>query len=383
MAQTTRPGLIVIHFGEIWLKGENRKMFIKTLERNIGSSLKGESYSELENDRDRLLLHLDKKSNSDHIKARLSKVFGISWIASTMSVKSDMKSIVAGVVKASKGRPVRVEAHRASKSTDFTSYDIVSNLIKLAGKSKKIRMDKDAEETVYVSVKSDITYISFDKTKGAQGLPVGSSGKAVILLSGGIDSPVSAFYAMKRGLEPIYLHVHGFSSNKAKELSKIKETVKVLSSHSASSAIYYVPAHVFQAHTMSVDRKYELVLFKRFMYRLAERVAHEERADCIVTGESLGQVASQTIENLEATSFGIKSFVMRPLIGMDKQEIVDMAKRIGTFELSIKPYKDVCSISVKRPALRARRSQVDRLYSESGMGEALEQTISKSSKVSV
>jgi thiamine biosynthesis protein ThiI len=377
-----KPQTISIHFGEIWLKGRNRKMFVDLLLRNIKSALSDERHGRLENERDRFILHLTKGSNAERITDKLSKVFGISWVAPCIKVKSEMKSILDGVVKASGGSPVRVEAHRSTKTTEFTSYEIVSNLLKLA-RRKKIKMDLESPNLVKVSVKGDFTYISFDRVEGARGLPVGSSGSAVVLLSGGIDSPVSAFYAMKRGLRPIYVHLHGFDSNKAKELSKIKGTIKALSPYSGAVALHLVPAHVFQTYSLSVQRKYELVLFKRFIYRVAERIANAEEADCLVTGESLGQVASQTIKNLEASSAGVKKFILRPLIGMDKQEIIDMAKRIGTFEISTRRYKDVCSIEIAHPELRARRAQIDKLYKESSMAEALEQTIGKSQRVLV
>jgi thiamine biosynthesis protein ThiI len=203
-----------------------------------------------------------------------------------------------------------------------------------------------------------------------------------VLLSGGIDSPVASYYAMKRGLELVYLHVHGFQNSEAKELSKIHDSVRALSGYSGAPKLFLAPYHIFQGCSLGSNR-YELVLFKRFLYKLAENVAEQEHADCIVTGESLGQVASQTIKNLSASSTGIGTFVFRPLIGMDKQEIVDMAKRMGTFDISSRPYKDVCSINAQRTELAADSNSLDKLYSRLHVDEAVEKTLKKLKLVEV
>ena len=202
-------------------------------------------------------------------------------------------------------------------------------------KKLKFKIDKDAETDLYINATKDFTFLYTERIQGAGGLPVGSSGNAVVLLSGGIDSPLATFYAMKRGLRPIYMHVHAFPNNKDVKLSKIKELVKILSAYSVNPKTYLMPGHVFQSAAMKIHNKYELVLFKSFLYRLAEGIAEKEEAEAIVSGESLGQVASQTIGNLTASQIGIKRFIMRPLIGFDKQEIINMAKKIGTFDVSI------------------------------------------------
>jgi thiamine biosynthesis protein ThiI len=188
---------------------------------------------------------------------------------------------------------------------------------------------------------------------------------------------------MKRGIRPIYLHVHGFGSNDAPEIKKIIDTVSVLSAYSGPSRLYLAPFHIFQSMSMKIDRKYETVLFKRFLYLLAESVSRKERADCIITGESLGQVASQTIKNLSATSHGINEFVIRPLIGMDKQEIVDMAKSIGTMDLSVQKYRDVCSIDLKRVVLNASQRKVLELSKQIEIEAAVRATLSRTSSVDV
>jgi thiamine biosynthesis protein ThiI len=374
-----QPKLIVIHFGEIWLKGGNRRMFIQKLYSNIEDALRQEHYEKLENDRDRFLLHLDKKSNYKTISDKLSKVFGISWFGGCTTVKSTFKDIVAAVVTVSKGRCVRIEAHRSDKSLPFKSFEVISELIKLS-KKKKISIDVDSDDTVYVNAKSKQTYISFDKHRGAQGLPVGVSGRTVILLSGGIDSPVASYYMMKRGVEPIYLHIHGFPTADKKKLKKLYNVVDSLKGYSPRPTVYFAPFHIFQSGTLEVPRRFELVLFKRFLYLLAEEISHHEKADCITTGESMGQVASQTMHNLKASSAGVEQMILRPLIGMDKQEIVDTAKRIGTYDVSISAYKDVCSIAIKGSELRAKARDLDKICKDIKMKKIVMETLKKTKK---
>jgi thiamine biosynthesis protein ThiI len=374
-----KPSIIVIHFGEIWLKGGNRREFIQRLYNNITAALKQEDYDNLENDRDRFLLHLTKKSDYDSIGEKLSKVFGISWFGGCITVKSEFKTIVEAILKVSKDRCVRLDVHRSDKSLPFKSYEVVSEMIKLS-KKKKIKLDVASDDVIYVKAAHKKTYVSFDKRSGSQGLPVGCSGRAVVLLSGGIDSPVASYYMMKRGLEPIYLHIHGFPTADKKKLKKIYEVVSTLSKYSANPTIYFAPFHIFQAASFEIPRRHELVLFKRFLYLLAQQISHIEKAGCIVTGESLGQVASQTMENLKASSSAIDQMILRPLVGMDKQEIVDKAKVIGTFDTSISNYKDVCSIAIKGAELKSKAKDIDAFCKEMGMSKVVKETLAKTKK---
>lgn len=376
-----RYKIVVIHFGEIWLKGRNRSKFIARLEGNIKAALSKERYLRLEQDRDRLVLQLGASSNLPSICTALRGVFGISWFGPAVKVKTDKNTIIRTAKAMAGKKPVRVEAHRSEKETSFNSYELVSALIKESNRGK-MNMERESERVLHISIKNDYTYLCIDKHEGAKGLPVGSSGRAVVLLSGGIDSPVASYFAMKRGLEPIYLHIHGFPKNTAPELSKIKSSVRLLCNHSGRSRLYLAPYHIFQGCSMGAKR-YELVLFKRFIYGLAERIMLDEGADCIVTGESVGQVASQTVKNLEASSSGIDSLIIRPLIGMDKQEIVDIAKRIGTFDISARPYRDVCSITPRKAELSAKKDVVEELYKRLGIAEATGETVRKSSVVIV
>lgn len=370
---------MLIHFGEIWLKGRNRGSFVRQLYNNIEYTLRDEDYMELQNLRDRFFLVFDSKSDLASIESKLRKIFGINRLSPAITTENTLEGMLKGANKLlGKKDRVRIVPHRSAKSLDFDSNDIVSYFLKNS-KRLKFEMDKDVDRDLYINATRDTAFLYTEKIQGAGGLPVGSSGSAVVLLSGGIDSPVASFYAMKRGLKPIYLHVHAFPSNKDPKLSKIRRLVRILDAYSNGSKTYLMPGHVFQSSALKIPRKYELVLFKLFLYRLAEQVAKKENADCLVGGESMGQVASQTVQNLTASQQGVSYFVMRPLIGFDKQEIIDVAKRIGTFDESIKSYRDVCSIAARNPATRSSPETVGKLWKNSKMDSAVKATLSKSS----
>lgn len=372
---------IVIHFGEIWLKGRNRHSFISILRSNIAEALNGERYSKLEDRRDRFFLVLNEDSDMESIMGKLSHIFGISWFAPVVTAKNSMTSILDAAKRMlGPDDTVRIVPHRSVKNLDFSSVDVVSHFIKNSN-SLGFTIDKNAKDELYINITKEHSYLHVGKRRSVGGLPVGSSGSAVILLSGGIDSPVASFYAMKRGLVPIHMHVHAFPSNEDDKISKIKELGKILSKYYPKQKLYLMPAHVFQSAAMKTPKRYELVLFKLFLYRLAEGIADMEDADCIVSGESLGQVASQTIENLASSQRGVKRLIIRPLIGFDKQEIIDIAKSIGTYDESVRKYKDVCSIAARNPATRSKADVIKRLWDEVDMEQAVRMTLEKASVV--
>lgn len=368
---------IVIHFGEIWLKGRNRGSFVKRLYENVALSLKGEKVGRLEHARDRFILHLDKKSDVDSIENRLAHVFGISWFARvliTTTKPADILRVCSSLYK--KGESVRVEAKRSFKGLRYNSQELIGLFLKNKGKMN-FTLDKDAGTTLYINLTKDNAIIHKNKVRGLGGLPVGVSGKTVVLLSGGIDSPVASFYAMKKGLVPIYLHMHAFPTNEEAMKSKMGDILKNLSVYYPKSKAYFVPSYLFQTSIMKVPHQHELVLFKRFLYKLAEKIAEKEGAEVLTTGESLGQVASQTVKNLIATEHGGELLTMRPLIGFDKQEIIDKAKELGTYGLSIKKYPDVCSLRAQNPSTATRREEIDKLWKREKLDVVMKKTLIK------
>ncbi len=355
--------LIVLRFGELWLKGRNRNDYIRRLVKNIKEQLAGEHFT-LERHFDRLIIRTNKKSDNDAILSKLKNVFGISRVEVAVTAKPTLAGISAAAKKMLSSRKeiksIRINSHRSYKLLPFNSVDVVKRLREIAEKLGIDPTTKGYQAELNVSVTKDAAFISIDGQRGAGGLPVGTSGKAVILLSGGIDSPVAAWYAMKRGLEPVYIHLHAFQDSKQALDGKVTELFAILSSFYPHYRAYIMPSHLFQASSFKFG-KYELVLLKAFMLRVAERVATKEGAKVIFTGESLGQVASQTPENLSAEQYGIKLPVLRPLIGYDKEEIIKVAKAIGTFDVSIRPYRDVCSIKSRNQKLNSKEEKVEEL----------------------
>jgi thiamine biosynthesis protein ThiI len=353
---------IVIHFGEIWLKGRNRSTFIKKLYENIIIALKDEKFDKLYDKRDKFLLALNNESNINSILNKLKYVFGISWFAPVFITKNNINNIIETANNIlDKSKSVKIIANRSLKKFKLNSYEIVSEFIRKKDKLN-FNIDKNSKTFLYINITNDGTFLYTEKINGANGLPVGSSGKAIILLSGGIDSPIAAFYAMKRGLTPIYLHVHAFPNNNNVLNSKIGEILKLLSKYDSLAKCYIIPSHYYQTSIIGLNSKYELVLFKHFLYKIAHRIALKEKADSIVTGESIGQVASQTVKNLISTEYNIKEFVMRPLIGFDKQEIINIAKNLGTYETSIKIYPDVCSMKAKNQSTISNPKNIESIY---------------------
>ncbi|MEM3781644.1 MAG: tRNA uracil 4-sulfurtransferase ThiI [Candidatus Micrarchaeaceae archaeon] len=364
--------VIVAHYGELWLRGKNRNFYIKLLLCNIRHALKGMRY-ELYRKYDRIVIKADNKE-LERIRPALAKVFGISSyeVASVSEPKLERIAELAVSLARERGtKSIKINAHRSDKRLGFDSKDVIA-AVSRAAKSSGIEPRLDGYEAqVFASITSNGAYLytDNDKERGAAGLPVGSEGKCVVLISGGIDSPVAAWFAMKRGLAPIYVHVHAFQSNGDAMSGKIADLLGVLAAYSNGYKAYFVPSYAFDAAAAAArTERYTLVLLKNFMLRVAQRVALMEGAGAIVTGESLGQVASQSLENLAAEAYGIRLPIIRPLIGFDKEEIIHISKRIHTYEESIRPYKDVCSISAKNPKTKSRIEEIKELSSKMKIG---------------
>ncbi|VVB76890.1 tRNA sulfurtransferase [uncultured archaeon] len=358
--------LAIAHFGELWLKGHNRNEYISRLIKNVNAQLANESYN-LERDYDRLVIRFTEDSDVASITAKLGRTFGLSGHEISTTTAPDVAKIAAAARKLLKARTgakvVKISSHRSDKTLPFDSNDIIRRVKKDIEKLGLEADTKGFDTEIGISVKRNVAFVSIERARGPGGLPVGASGKGVVLMSGGIDSPVAAWYAMKRGVVPVYVHIHGFQDAKEAESGKVADLVKTLSGYYPHYRLYLVPSHIFQAGSFKFG-KYELILLKAFMLKLAERVARKEKARLIFTGESLGQVASQTPGNLYAAQQGTRTPILRPLIGCDKEEIIKTARKIGTYEDSIRPYKDVCSINAKSPTLSADPKKVKEMLSQ-------------------
>ncbi len=357
--------IIIIRFGELWLRGKNRNDYINILIENIGSKFTGLKYK-IEKHYDKIVVR-PTKSSFDEALRRTGFLFGISAYEIAYETEPKLASIVrdsCAVMKNANDRGAfRINAHRAYKQHKFNSEDIVKKLADAAEKMKIRVSPKQYSQEIFISVAKDAAYISMQKFRGLGGLPVGSSGRCIILFSGGIDSPVAAWLAMKRGMEPVYVHMHAFPDASDAINSKIARLIGILSEYHENYRIYYIPTHRFQVSALKTGR-YELVMLKRFMLKAAELLLKREKSSMIVTGESLGQVASQTQSNLFSEEQEINASIIRPLVCFDKSEIIELAKKIGTFDESVKQYRDVCSITARHPVINSDPKAVLRIEKE-------------------
>ncbi len=363
--------LILVHYGELALKGKNRYEFEKRLIDNIEKSVSG-SVNRLQG---RLVVECEDKES-------LKNVFGISWFAPTFTSEKKLVSIRNTVLERVKDRVDGIKTFgvfvkRADKSFPLSSVELADKVGEEVVNKFKLNVDlKKPELSVFIEI-ADEAFVYFEKIPGLGGFPVGISGRVLCLLSGGIDSPVASYLMMKRGCAVGYIHFHSFNKSEAVIESKIKLIVQTLSKYQSDSRLFLVPYHPFHLAMLEkrIDSSYELVLFRRFMARLSERIAIDEGFQALTTGDSLGQVASQTIENLSVVSESVRLPIFQPLISFDKQEIVDLAKKIDSYELSVMPYKDCCSIIAANPRTRVKSNLIESLERRIILEKVMEDTL--------
>ena len=236
----------------------------------------------------------------------------------------------------------------------------------------------EPDAQILTEITSKRAYIYTEKISGLGGLPVGTSARTLCLFSGGIDSAVAAFLMMKRGSNVDFIHFHALRDEKEVLESKIKKLIDKLNEYQFSSNLYVVPYHTFQLEVgRKVDERVELVLFRNFMLRVAQELAMRKGYAALITGDSLGQVASQTGENLAAANFGVTLPVFRPLISFDKDEIVEVARKIGTFDLSVQKYKDCCSIISRTPATAVKMEKFEKEIAKIDLGNLVQKILSQ------
>ncbi len=338
---------IICHYGEIALKGKNRPFFEKKLVENIRKNLGKDKINFVERLFGRIIIKLNKEVEEKEIE-NFKNIFGVANFSPTQKVNQnieDIKKKVLSLLKKENFNSFRITTKRPQKKFPLTSQEVNEEVgevicVKL---NKEVNLE-NPDLTCYVEIVQDLAFIYTKRIEGAKGLPVGVSGKALSLISGGIDSPVASFLMMKRGVDPIYIHFHSYPFTDKASINKVKELIEILSKYQYKSKLYLVPFAEFQKRIIDkIKDKYRIVLYRRFMYRIAEKIAQKENAKVLISGEAVGQVASQTLENINAISDVIKIPVLRPLIGKDKEEIINKAKEIGTYQISIQPHDDTCS----------------------------------------
>lgn len=346
----------IIHYHELALKGRNRPFFEQRLVKNLRLVLRDLGVRQVDALHGRIRVALADETPWEAVSERLGRVFGIAHYALAYSMPMDLAHPSLEALKLAIGRAVapltfdtfRVSTKRADKRFPFTSVDvdreIGAHLCRLTG--KKVSLGRP-ELTVQIELLTKAAYYSTKKEAGSGGLPVGISGKVACCISGGIDSPVAAYRMMKRGCRAVFVHFHGRPYVSRASEEKVRELVQLLTRHQSYSRLYLVPFGDIQRQiVLGAPAAFRVVLYRRMMVRIAEELARKERCWALVTGDSLGQVASQTPENLSVVQEAVQLPILRPLIGMDKIEITEQAERIGTFETSIEPDQDCCTLFV-------------------------------------
>ena len=351
--------LFLVHYGEIGLKGKNRSFFEKKLAQNIKLSLKGTGCTEVRRIYGRILVMLHPEANVAAIQERLGKVMGIAHFELALAAEPTINAIQAAALELVKGRQfktLKVETKRANKRFPLTSPEVSAavgaHLLNATGASADMYTP---DLRCNIEIVDEAAYIYVEKIRGVGGLPVGASGKVLIMLSGGIDSPVAAWRMMKRGVKALFVHFYSYPYTDKASLEKVEELAEILATWNYRTQVYLVSfAEVQREIVTQTPAPFRVILYRRMMVRIAQQIAAAARAECLVTGESLGQVASQTLGNLRAIEEVAEIPILRPLIGDDKAEIMDLAERIGTFEISTLPHDDCCSLFVpKHPATNA------------------------------
>jgi len=383
--------VLIINFEEIYLKGKNQNIFIKQLVRNLKRKLvnykdyldftkaHGGSY----------FIEIIKEIPEDVLQDIVDKVKntpGISgfYVADTTGISMEEiadKSVAHARQYVDEFESFAVIAKRINKAIPFNSMDIGRRV----GSDINEKLNKKVDLTnpdfkLYIKVRGKYTLIYSKIIPGIGGLPIGTSGKAIAMLSGGIDSPASTFMAMNRGLHITAAHFHSVPKTSPQSIDKVKMLVQKLTAYQGQIKLYLIPVlEIQEAIAKHTDSRLRLILLRRIMLKIGEKIAETEKAKALVTGDSLGQVASQTLENMKATEAATDMLVIRPLVALDKKYIIETAKKIGTFDISILPHDDACGLfTPKSPETKAQlkyvKEQCAKLDIENLINDALQKT---------
>jgi thiamine biosynthesis protein ThiI len=372
---------IVVHYQEIALKGKNRPWFIARLVNNIRHATSDLDIRSVRPLVGRVEIVLGPEATYEQVRGRLARVFGIANFSKAGRTLPDIETIASAVLRDLgdlQAQSFRVTAKRADKRFPMKSPEIereVGGRIKLA-KGWRVDLDKP-ELTISVEMLTSEAFYTFAKERGPGGLPTGVSGKVACLLSGGIDSPVAAWRMMKRGCSAILVHFHSYPFLSRASQEKVREMAQLLTTYQQRTRLFLVAFGEIQRQVvLTAPAPLRIVIYRRLMMRIAERIARENGAHALVTGDAIGQVASQTLENMSLIASVTSLPILRPLVGMDKEEIVEQAGRLGSFEISIVPDQDCCQLfTPKHPATRARRTAVEEAESRLPIEEMVNRAV--------
>ena len=373
---------VVIHYQEIALKGNNRPWFVARLARNLRQATADLGVREVRVLMGRIELVLGEQPEWPAVRQRLGRVFGVANFARAGRAPLDVDTIASAILADLDGmadpRTFRVSARRADKRFPLTSPQIEREVGGRIKEARQWNVDlSNPEFTIHVEALTEDAFYYFGKELGAGGMPVGVSGRVACLLSGGIDSPVAAWRLMRRGCRVLLVHFHSYPILSRASQEKAAELAQLLAQYQFHSRLFLVPfGEIQQQVTLSVPPPLRVVIYRRLMMRIAEGIASRHKAQALVTGEVVGQVASQTLENLASIDEVVSMPVLRPLVGMDKDEIVAEAQRLGTYPISIIPDQDCCTLFTPRhPATKARPRDIERAEATLPVTEIVDRAI--------
>jgi thiamine biosynthesis protein ThiI len=410
-----KTNTFLIHYGELGLKGQNRGDFEKALKDDLMLKLSNLDFQNLKSQTSAqknldgkttcktypkpqfiphnkyFILKVTPEIDTRQIITRIKRVFGIKWFAQVKEFSRDTslaqvtdEIIELAIPKADPNRTFKIDCKRADKRFPKNSQEIETKIgTQVIEKTKYQNVDlTNPDDTYYLEITHSQILIFQHKISGPGGLPVGASGRVLVLLSGGIDSPVAAYLAAKRGCSVDFLH---FYVNEPGENDKIPTLARQVARFTGNGKLYLAPYLPFNMEVLGIDTVYELVLFRRFMFKVAEKLIQKQNLKGLITGDNLGQVASQTIENLTAADDALENITcLRPLVGYDKFEIIEIAKEIETFKISNQPHKDCCSIvdrhAKTRVDLETIRREEEKLQDYEGL---IKDTLEKISRFSI
>jgi thiamine biosynthesis protein ThiI len=356
---------LIGRYHEIILKGRNRWRFVEQLKRNLRALFADYGINKIRAEGPRLIVALPERLSDTVAADRAALLFGLQNFSISRSVRLQLEDFKRDAIALALLNPdahsFRIATRRADKRFPLTSMEVdrIVGAAVVAASGLKVNLEKP-DLTISIEILPDAGYISDGKHPGAGGLPVGITGRGMVLLSGGIDSPVAAYRMMRRGMHTDFVHFHSYPLVSAASREKALELAAHLTRYQAHSRLVLVAFAPIQREIVArAPKPLRVVLYRRFMVRIGAAIARQYGAQVLVTGESLGQVASQTLENMAVIEQAAEMPMMRPLVGMDKNEIIEQARRIGTFETSILPDQDCCSLFVPaHPETHARLDDV-------------------------
>lgn len=386
--------IVLLKYGELVLKGLNRSYFDNLLLRRVRTLLRGMGGAyETDYAQSTLCIRGGEGADMDAVAARMKKVFGVASVCVGYECEKDMDAIrqtLAAHAPELLGGATRFKcvAKRSDKRFPLGSPEICADcgaLLLSLGLGLTVDV-LDPEVCVTIEIRDRAAFVHGGGEKGAGGMPTGSNGRAMLLLSGGIDSPVAGHMIAKRGMKLVGLHFHSYPYTNMQAREKVEDLARILARYTGGMDLYVVRVtHIQEAIHKHCPEEMMVTLLRRFMMRIAERQAESCGAQCIITGESLGQVASQTIEGMTSSNAVVRRLpVLRPLVGFDKTEIVARAREIGTFETSILPYEDCCTVFLpKHPLIRPDLAKVERAEAALDVDALLEEAIASTELVTI